>query len=62
MRMEPVIILGRGKIPDGGRYNGDCEIWIQKLDLQTFRLEGEAHPVLYGFQRECYLAGGSSSL
>lgn len=43
--------IGQRENSRGGRYNGDCEIWIQKLDLQTFRLEGEAHPVLYGFQR-----------
>lgn len=41
--------IGQRENSRGGRYNGDCEIWIQKLDLQTFRLEGEAHPVLYGF-------------
>lgn len=35
----------------GAEYDGDCEIWIQKLNLQTMKLEGEAVPVLDGFQK-----------
>ena len=35
----------------GAKYYGDCEIWIQKLNLQTMKLEGEAVPVLDGFQK-----------
>ena len=27
--------IGQRENSRGGRYNGDCEIWIQKLDLQT---------------------------
>ena len=55
------IISGREKIPGGGRYNGDCEIWIQKLDLQTFRLEGRRILFIW-IPEKCNLAGGSSSL
>ena len=35
----------------GAKYFGDCEIWIQKLNLQTMKLEEEAVPVLDGFQK-----------
>lgn len=42
--------IGQRENSAGGRYFGDCEIWIQKLDLNTMRLVGEAKAVLYGFQ------------
>ena len=35
----------------GAKYYGDCEVWIQKLNLQTMKLEGEAVAVLDGFQK-----------
>ena len=35
----------------GAKYYGDCEIWIQRLNLQTMKLEGEAVSVLDGFQK-----------
>lgn len=35
----------------GAEYYGNCEIWIQQLNLQTMKLEGEAVPVLDGFQK-----------
>lgn len=34
-----------------GNYYGDCEIWIQRLNLQTMKLEGAAIAVLDGFQK-----------
>ncbi len=44
--------IGQRERPAGSRYNGDCEIWIQRLDLETMSLVGEAVPVLTGFQRK----------
>lgn len=35
----------------GQKYYGDCEIWIQKLDLETMRLVENAVPILDGFQK-----------
>ena len=35
----------------GAKYYGDCEVWIQKLNLKTMKLEGEAVSVLDGFQK-----------
>lgn len=35
----------------GAKYYGDCEVWIQKLNLETMKLEGEAVSVLDGFQK-----------
>lgn len=43
--------IGQRANSKGSRYFGDCEIWIQKLNIETFQLEGEAHAVLYGFQK-----------
>ncbi len=43
--------IGQRENSNGGKYFGDCEIWIQKLNPETFELEGEAHPVLNGFQK-----------
>jgi xylan 1,4-beta-xylosidase len=34
--------------PLGVRYNGDWEIWVQKLDLTTMRLVGESHAIWKG--------------
>lgn len=44
--------IGQRENSAGGRYFGDCEIWIQRLDLNTMRLVGEAKAVLYGFQKQ----------
>lgn len=43
--------IGQRENSVGSRYYGDCEIWIQKLDLQKMRLVGAAKPVLTGFQK-----------
>lgn len=43
--------IGQRANSAGSRYFGDCEIWIQKLDLAAMQLEGEDHAVLYGFER-----------
>lgn len=43
--------IGQRENSKGGRYFGDCEIWIQKLNIESFELEGKAVPVLYGFQK-----------
>ena len=32
----------------GVRYNGDWEIWVQKLDLATMQLTGESHKIWKG--------------
>ncbi len=32
----------------GVRYNGDWEIWVQKLDLNTMKLTGESHKIWKG--------------
>ena len=49
--------IGQRKKTDE-KYYGDCEIWIQKLNLQTMKLEGEAVPVLDGFQKNAVWAEG----
>lgn len=43
--------IGQRENSGGSRYFGDCEIWIQKLDLERMELVGESHPVLYGFEK-----------
>ena len=40
------------------KYYGDCEIWIQRLDVNTMRLEGEPVPVLEGFQKNVHWPEG----
>ena len=35
----------------GAKYYGDCEVWIQNLNVETMKLEGEAVSVLDGFQK-----------
>ena len=37
--------------PDGVRYNGDWEIWVQELDLTTKKLVGESMAVWKGAVR-----------
>jgi alpha-N-arabinofuranosidase len=40
--------------PPGGReYEGQCEIWLQELDLDTMRLKGERHGIWQGALRGC---------
>ena len=51
--------IGQRENSRGGRYNGDCEIWIQKLDFQARR--GGTSCFIW-IPEKCNLAGGSSSL
>ena len=44
--------IGQRPRSAGYRYNGDCEIWIQTLDLDTMKLKPDATIVLTGFQRK----------
>ena len=44
--------IGQRPRSAGDRYNGDCEIWIQTLDLDTMQLKPDATIVLTGFQRK----------
>ena len=37
--------------PDGVRYNGDWEIWVQELDLTTKKLVGESMAIWKGAVR-----------
>ena len=39
----------RGKA--GGKYNGDCEIYLSRLDLETMRLTGPVTILADGFQK-----------
>lgn len=43
--------IGTRERSGGGAYFGDNEIWIQKLNLDTKRLEGESVPIWYGFMK-----------
>lgn len=40
--------VGTRPNPEGVRYNGDWEIWVQKLDLVTMKLTGESHAIWKG--------------
>ena len=40
--------VGTRPNPVGERYNGDWEIWVQELDLNTMRLTGESHKLWKG--------------
>ena len=44
--------IGQRPRSAGYRYNGDCEIWVQTLDLDTMQLKPDATIVLTGFQRK----------
>jgi alpha-N-arabinofuranosidase len=35
--------VGTRPNPEGVRYNGDWEIWVQRIDLTTMKLVGESH-------------------
>ena len=39
--------------PEGVRYNGDWEIWIQELDLKTMKLVGESMAIWKGAVKDC---------
>ena len=43
--------IGTKERSEGGTYNGDNEIWIQKLNLETMKLEGEPTALWYGFMK-----------
>lgn len=43
--------IGQRERTGGSKYYGDCEVWIQKLNLDTMKLEGESVAVLDGFQK-----------
>lgn len=43
--------IGQRENSLGSRYFGDCEIWIQQLNIEKFCLEGESYAVLNGFQK-----------
>ena len=40
--------VGTRPNPDGTRYNGDWEIWVQELDLDAMRLVGESMAIWKG--------------
>lgn len=42
--------IGQRENTEGSKYFGDCEIWMQRFDTESFRLTGEEHIVLKGFQ------------
>ncbi len=44
--------IGTRPHPEGVRYNGDYEIWIQEINLDTFKFVGEPHAVWKGALRE----------
>lgn len=40
--------VGTRPNPEGVRYNGDWEIWVQELDLDTMKLTKESHKIWKG--------------
>ena len=44
--------IGQRENSAGYTHNGDCEIWIRRLDLDTWHLTGEEYVVLYGFAKD----------
>lgn len=40
--------VGTRPNPAGVRYNGDWEIWVQRLDLEQMKLVGESHAIWKG--------------
>ena len=40
--------VGTRPNPEGVRYNGDWEIWVQELDLETMKLKGESMAIWKG--------------
>jgi xylan 1,4-beta-xylosidase len=57
---------GTRPAPEGEKYPGDWEVWLDELDLSTMRLKGEARGLWRGALRNCvwpegphiYRAGG----
>ncbi len=48
--------------PEGVRYNGDWEIWVQELDLRQMKLVGESMAIWERGCKRSYLAGGTAPL
>lgn len=44
--------VGTRPNPEGVRYNGDWEDWVQELDLNTMRLVGDSHKIWKGALRD----------
>lgn len=44
--------IGTRPNSSGVKYNGDWEVWIQELDLETKKLTGSSHTVWNGSQRD----------
>ncbi len=42
----------------GAQYDGDMEIWVQRLDLETMKLTGESTPIWNGALRNAIWAEG----
>lgn len=47
-----VYYTGTRPNPAGMSYNGDCEVWLQELDLKNMRLTGEVHVLWKGALRK----------
>lgn len=45
--------IGTRPAPEGPKYEGNWEIWIQKIDLSTGRLYGESKGIWRGALRDC---------
>lgn len=45
--------IGTRPAPEGPRYNGNWEIWIQKIDLESGKLIGESKGIWRGALRDC---------
>ena len=43
--------IGQRENSKGSKYFGDCEIWMRRLNIETFSLEGQEYVVLNGFQK-----------
>ncbi|MDO4619000.1 MAG: glycoside hydrolase family 43 protein [Lachnospiraceae bacterium] len=43
--------VGQRERTGGGTYNGDCEIWLRRLNLETMQLEGGESILAYGYSR-----------
>ena len=48
-----VITVAHAPNPEGVRYNGDWEIWIQELDLGTMKLKGRSMAIWKGAVKGC---------
>jgi xylan 1,4-beta-xylosidase len=47
-----VYYLGTRPAPEGPKYNGNWEIWLQELDLNRMALKGKVYPLWRGALRE----------